>query len=124
MQRLIILLGHPTYSLSVVLFALLVSSGMGSFLTRGVDGPMLARATRRRMLALLVLLVVIGFLTPPLIRAFVSASTPVRVGVALLLLMPAGLFMGMCFPLGMKAAAAAAPPPQALPPGSGASTAP
>ena len=38
MQRLIILLGHPTYSLSVVLFALLVSSGIGSFLTRGVDG--------------------------------------------------------------------------------------
>ena len=34
MQRLIILLGHPTYSLSVVLFALLVSSGVGSFLTR------------------------------------------------------------------------------------------
>src|SRR2546425_8386100 len=33
MQRLIIFLGHPTYSLSVVLFALLVSSGLGSYLT-------------------------------------------------------------------------------------------
>ena len=36
MQRLIIALGHPTYGLSVVLFALLLSSGIGSFLTSGV----------------------------------------------------------------------------------------
>ena len=33
MQRLIIALGHPTYGLSVVLFALLLSSGIGSYLT-------------------------------------------------------------------------------------------
>ena len=33
MQRLIIALGHPTYGLSVVLFALLLSSGLGSYLT-------------------------------------------------------------------------------------------
>ena len=38
MQRLIIALGHPTYGLSVVLFALLLSSGIGSYLTRAVDG--------------------------------------------------------------------------------------
>ena len=36
MQRLIIALGHPTYGLSVVLFALLLSSGIGSFLTQSV----------------------------------------------------------------------------------------
>ena len=36
MQRLIIALGHPTYGLSVVLFALLLSSGLGSFLTQSV----------------------------------------------------------------------------------------
>ena len=36
MQRLIISLGHPTYGLSVVLFAMLLSSGIGSYLTAGV----------------------------------------------------------------------------------------
>ncbi len=35
MQRLIIALGHPTYGLSVVLFSLLLSSGVGSYLTSG-----------------------------------------------------------------------------------------
>ena len=47
MQRLIIALGHPTYGLSVVLFALLLSSGIGSFLTTGVTAetaPRLGRA--------------------------------------------------------------------------------
>lgn len=105
MQRLIILLGHPTYSLSVVLFALLVSSGIGSFLTRGVDGDSTGKRITRRMLILLGLLVLTGLVTPLFIRTFVSSATIVRVGIALLLLMPAGLFMGMCFPMGMKAAA-------------------
>jgi len=37
MQRLIVFLGHPTYSLSVVLFSRLVSSGVGSYLTSSVE---------------------------------------------------------------------------------------
>jgi len=53
--------GHPTYSLSVVLFSLLVSSGVGSYLSslvegRGTSGPavrlfllLLARALRLRI---------------------------------------------------------------------------
>ena len=46
-----------------------------------------------------------GVFTPMLIRGFVSSATPLRIGMALLLLMPPGLFMGMCFPIGMKVAA-------------------
>jgi hypothetical protein len=104
MERLIILLGHPTYSLSVVLFALLVSGGIGSFMTRGVEGAALGGSIVRRMVVLLVILLVTGLMTPLMIRTFVSSATPVRIGIALLLLMPAGLFMGMCFPMGMKVA--------------------
>jgi len=104
MQRLIILLGHPTYSLSVVLFALLVSSGIGSYFTKSVEGRA-GEAIGRRMVVLLGLLVVTGMVTPFFIRTFVSSATPIRIGVALVLLMPAGFFMGMCFPMGMKVAA-------------------
>ena len=39
LQRLTIFLGHPAYSLSVVLFSLLVSSGMGSLSTARVRRP-------------------------------------------------------------------------------------
>ena len=51
MQRLIIALGHPTYGLSVVLFALLLSSGIGSYLTAGDHGAGAARRGRRPLLA-------------------------------------------------------------------------
>ena len=37
MQRLIVFLGHPTYGLSVVLFALLLSSGIGSYFTQNIE---------------------------------------------------------------------------------------
>ena len=60
---------------------------------------------QRRMLAMLAILVVIGLVTPWAVRTYVASMTVVRVLVALLLLMPAGLFMGMCFPMGMKVAA-------------------
>ncbi|HEU5324213.1 MAG TPA: hypothetical protein VFX28_25655, partial [Methylomirabilota bacterium] len=38
MQRLIVFLGHPTYGLSVVLFAMLASSGLGSLAAGHLEG--------------------------------------------------------------------------------------
>src|SRR3972149_7480177 len=39
MQRLNIFLGHPTYGLAVVLFSLLISSGIGSFASERLVSP-------------------------------------------------------------------------------------
>jgi hypothetical protein len=106
MQRLIIALGHPTYALSVVLFGLLLSSGVGSYLTTGVSEATLVSSGRARLIALVVVLVTTGAITPLVIHATAAGSTPVRVGAALTLLFPAGFTMGMAFPLGMRVAAA------------------
>ncbi|HYE19414.1 MAG TPA: hypothetical protein VEA69_13270, partial [Tepidisphaeraceae bacterium] len=108
MQRLIILLGHPTYSLSVVLFAVLISGGIGSFLTRTVEGDAakLRSAILVRVGWLVLILIITGLMTPAVIAGNVASGTAVRIAAALLLLMPAGVLMGMCFPLGMKVAAA------------------
>jgi hypothetical protein len=105
MQRLIIALGHPTYGLSVVLFALLLSSGFGSFLTAGVTAEGVARAGRTRLVALVVILAVTGAVTPAVVRAIEPMTTLVRIAAAIALLFPAGLAMGMAFPLGMRLAA-------------------
>ncbi len=104
MQRLIVFLGHPTYGLSVVLFALLLSAGAGSFLTRNCDA---ASGALRRLGILLAVLVVFGLLTPAAIAWFRSSSTPLRIAVAVAILSPLGVFMGMAFPLGMKLASKA-----------------
>jgi len=113
MQRLIITLGHPTYGLSVVLFALLLSSGLGSYLTARVTAESAERAGRTRLLALTVVLAAFGAITPAIAQWSAPLATPLRIGAAVLLLFPAGLLMGMAFPLGMKLAAARA---QALTP--------
>jgi hypothetical protein len=105
MQRLIIALGHPTYGLSVVLFALLLSSGLGSFLTSGISDGHAHAAGRRRLLAVIVILALSGAVTPAVVRWIEPMTTVVRIGAAVLLLFPAGLVMGMAFPLGMKLAA-------------------
>lgn len=109
MQRLIVFLGHPTYSLSVVLFTLLLSSGLGSTLTERVGPERLARAGRVRFALLLAVLVVFGLLTPFVIGWFDSAQTLVRILIAVAILFPLGVFMGMAFPLGMKVAARTSP---------------
>jgi hypothetical protein len=108
MQRLIIALGHPTYALSVVLFALLLSSGIGSYTTASIEEQAATRAGTSRLAALVVVLLIIGLVTPAIVRATMAASTPVRIAAAVALLFPGGLMMGMAFPLGMKLAASRA----------------
>ena len=113
MQRLIIALGHPTYGLSVVLFALLLSSGLGSYLTVGITPDRTASAGRLRLVLLVIVLAAFGAATPAIARWSEPMTTPIRILAAVVLLFPAGLFMGMAFPLGMRMAAARA---QALTP--------
>lgn len=108
MQRLIIALGHPTYALSVVLFALLLSSGIGSYTTAGVGTDGVQRAGVTRLIVLVAILLLTGAATPAIVRATMAASTPVRIAAAVALLFPSGLMMGMAFPLGMKLASSRA----------------
>ena len=105
MQRLIIFLGHPTYALSVVLFVLLVSSGLGSYSTQGIDLPRGTSSAFVRLVLLLGVLAAFGTLTPQAIAAFASSTTPQRILVAMGILFPMGMVMGMAFPLGLKLAA-------------------
>ncbi|MGD0390836.1 MAG: hypothetical protein ABSC42_17975, partial [Tepidisphaeraceae bacterium] len=100
MQRLVVLLGHPAYSLTVVLFSLLVSSGIGSFSTAGINRENLFGSARLRLLGLMGTLIVLGLVSPTCVESFQSGWTPVRIAVALGLLFPAGFFMGMAFPIG------------------------
>jgi hypothetical protein len=104
LQRLSIFLGHPTYALGVVLFSVLLFSGIGSMLSERVAPS--EKAMRWPLFVLLAVVLVLGFLTPRIIHAVDGATTPMRILVAVLLLMPLGLLMGMPFSLGMRAAAA------------------
>lgn len=102
MQRLIVFLGHPTYALSVVLFTLLLSGGLGSYTTLGVSRA--GKVSAVRLLLLLMILVLFGLLTPYAMAVFGSSTTPLRITIATGILFPLGFLMGMAFPLGLKMA--------------------
>jgi spermidine synthase len=100
MQRLMVFLGHPVYGLSVVLFTILIFSGIGSA-TVGARVPgrgvMIGRA-----LALVVTLAAAGYLTPLVTTWTRSEATDIRILISIALLAPPAFCMGMMFPLGLS----------------------
>ena len=99
-QRLILFLGYPTYSLTVTLASLLIFTGVGALLSARFKGriPQVVKA-------LAPLVVVLGlaylFLLPMLTDALLTTSLGVRVLVAFVVLAPLGVFLGMFMPLGL-----------------------
>jgi hypothetical protein len=105
-QRFSLFLGHPIYSLVLVLGALLLASGVGSFWTGRLE---VARSSGLRMVVVLVpLLALYTFALPPLLQALIAHSLWMKVVVGFLLVVPLGFVMGTLFPLGIKASASRA----------------
>ena len=103
---------HPTLLLSpvsIILFALLLGSGAGSYLTHVIAGKTSQAKTVYMFIALLAVVALAGVLTYPVIQEFRGAATPMRITIALLLIVPLGLVLGMAFPLGMTVASASTP---------------
>lgn len=104
LQRLSTFLGHPTYALTVVLFTVLLFSGLGSMLVERLIDTGRPRRLLLPVGALLALLVAFGIATPGIIDDYSGATTPTRIAVAVGLLAPLALLMGMPFSIGMRAA--------------------
>jgi SAM-dependent methyltransferase len=106
-QRYILFLGHPSYAISVVLFALLLFGGCGSYLTGGIDESRLARTTRLALAMVLGGTLLTALVVPGWLARAESWAWPARLGIAVGLIAPVALFMGMIFPLGVRRLAAA-----------------
>ena len=100
MQRLMVFLGHPVYGLGVVLFTILIFSGIGSA-TVGALCPASGTVIGRGI-ALLATLAVAGLLTPLVTTWARAEATDMRILVSVLLLAPPAFCMGMMFPLGLS----------------------
>jgi spermidine synthase len=101
LQRFVIYLGYPTYSLSVVLCTLLISMGFGSRLSERWTG------SERSAVAIGVLLVAAiaagyGAFLGPIQEATLGLPLAARVGVTVALLGPLGIILGHFFPLGIR----------------------
>ena len=102
MQKLTVYLGQPVYSLTVVLFSLLLFSGLGSWWSgRWAAGAIAANL--RRVFPLLVAFLLLHALFSSLILAqTLQLSLALRLVVAVLLLAVLGFLMGIPFPVGIR----------------------
>ena len=100
-QRFVLFLGHPTYAIATVLATLLVSTGLGSFLSGRVSLP-------PRSLILPTLLIVGSIaaahvlVLPDLFDMLLGAPRSARVALTITFLMPLGLALGVFFPSGLR----------------------
>jgi predicted membrane-bound spermidine synthase len=108
-QKCVLFLGHPVYALTVVLFAVLLWSGIGSWLAGRVRDAEVPRALRTMLLAVAGLVVVAAFGLAPVFYALVQLAAPLRVLITVLALAPLGLALGMPMPTGIRLLAGRAP---------------
>ena len=100
-QKFVLFLGHPTYALTVVIFSMLVSSGIGSFMSVKVVGG------RNDRLVLVLGLVaaavaILAAVIHPVLSAGVGLPLPVKMLATVVMLAPAGFVMGIPFPTGLR----------------------
>lgn len=95
-QRFVLFLGHPTYALTVVVFLLLLSSGIGSMLGRRWIRTNLALRLFIAGIAVVISLYV--FVLPALLSATIGANFTLKLVISALILAPLGFLMGMPFP--------------------------
>lgn len=101
-QRFILLLDRPVYAFTVVLFGLLVFSGLGSLCAQRVP-------LRPALLSLVLLVVAYAFFLPPVVRWALPYGLGWRVALSLLVLAPPGFLLGVPFPRGIFALSIRAP---------------
>ena len=99
-QRFVLFLGHPVYALTVVVFLLLLSSGMGSLASRKWLGERSGAWLPLSLIVAAILLYV--FVLPGLLRSLVGWPFSAKLAMSALLLVPLGFAMGMPFPTGLR----------------------
>ena len=100
-QKFVLFLGHPTYALTVVIFSMLISSGLGSYASRKLIGD----DPRRLVIALGIVALLVGILAAivqPVLSNGVGLPFFVKVTATVLMLAPAGFAMGLPFPTGLR----------------------
>ena len=110
LQRLSVFLGHPIYSLSIVLFSIILFTGLGS-----LASERWGLCSDREFIIWAALLA--GYITilpmwlSGLLAAIESSSILARGATAVAIIAPAGLLMGFGFPTGMRMVMKQSPKP-------------
>jgi hypothetical protein len=108
-QKFILFLGHPVYSLAVVLFSVLAFSALGSYLSGRISEDDLRTALIKLLPALIVLVLIYIVALPPIFYGLVHLAREFRIVIAVVLMAPLAMVMGMPMPIGIRILARHAP---------------
>jgi hypothetical protein len=104
-QKMILSLENPSYAASTVIASVLISSGIGSLLSRRVR----ALKSPRILLILAGFAFVYSLLLPGTIAAMSHYPLLVKIMLSFVIVLPVGILMGIPFPLGISVLGSAAP---------------
>jgi hypothetical protein len=99
-QKFVLFLGHPTYALTVVIFSMLLSSGLGSFFSKRIVQMQVSRLTLA-LISIAAAVSALSLLVTPIADRGVTLPFALKVVITVALISPAGFIMGMPFPTGL-----------------------
>jgi hypothetical protein len=109
LQRFVLLLGHPVYSLTVTLFSLLLGTGIGAAWSRHLREATLVRSTAIMLVAIAAISIAVIAIVTPLISWAIPFTRAARIGIAVATLVPIGVALGIPMPAGIRLLRARAP---------------
>jgi hypothetical protein len=109
LQRFVLLLGHPVYSLTVTLFSLLLGTGLGAAWSRRLDDRSLRRTGLAAVAAVAAIAVLVTVVLTPIVIWAIPFARSMRVLIAVALLLPMGVALGVPMPTGLRLLYASAP---------------
>jgi MFS family permease len=105
----VLLLGHPVYSLTVTLFSLLLGTGLGAAWSRRFDDRSLRRAGLAGVATVAAIAVVVILVATPVVSWAIPFARTTRMLIAVALLVPMGVALGVPMPTGLRLLNARAP---------------
>jgi predicted membrane-bound spermidine synthase len=102
LQHFVLLLGHPVYSLTVTLFSLLLGTGVGSLISRRIDPHRVQAMTSRALGGIALVALLAPFIVPRLIDIAIPWPLSLRILLAVAIMLPLGVLLGIPLPGGMR----------------------
>ncbi len=100
-QKLSVFLGHPVYALGILLFTIIASTGVGSFLSDRLPN---IRSTLWNLLPILTAVMIVAqkFVLSALVERMITEPISTKAMLCVLTIFPLGIMLGCFFPTGMR----------------------
>jgi predicted membrane-bound spermidine synthase len=102
MQRFSVYLGHPTYAVAVILFSMILATGIGSLISDRIPLETKRGAVIAIPLITAALVGVVALILQPVFEGTIEQNLITRAVITVAVVAPVSTMLGMFFPMGMR----------------------